>query len=143
MQTAKGAWHNAKIPGRFSGLVRKMPPHAIANDADHADTIEIIDRLMAIPRLTKDQEKYLETLVQLVQAYEASRHAIDTSSIRPLDMLKHLLSENEMTAADLARLLGVHPSMGSKILNGDRSLTIDHVRRLADRFRISPELFIG
>jgi antitoxin component HigA of HigAB toxin-antitoxin module len=47
-----------------------------------------------------------------------------------------------MNASDLARLLGVHPSMGSKILKGDRSLTVAHLRKLADRFKVRPELFM-
>ncbi len=84
----------------------------------------------------------METLVQLVQAYEASNHAIDTADISGLESLKHLMVENEMNASDLARLLGVHASMGSKILKGDRSLTVDHLKKLSKRFKVSPELFI-
>ena len=45
-----------------------------------------------------------------------------------------------MNASDLARLLGVHPSMGSKILKGERALTVDHLRKLTERFKVSPEL---
>ena len=59
-----------------------------------------------------------------------------------IDSLQSLLDENDMNASDLARLLGVHPSMGSKILRGERSLTVKHVRRLAARFGVSPEQFI-
>jgi len=47
-----------------------------------------------------------------------------------------------MSASDLARLLGVHTSMGSKILKGERSLTIEHVKKLAERFRASLLAFI-
>jgi HTH-type transcriptional regulator / antitoxin HigA len=57
-------------------------------------------------------------------------------------MLKHLLAEHGMSAADLARLLGVHVSMGSKILGGERTLTVAHIRKLGRRFRVSPALFI-
>jgi antitoxin component HigA of HigAB toxin-antitoxin module len=32
--------------------------------------------------------------------------------------------------------------MGSKILKGERSLTVNHLRKLAARFQVSPELFI-
>jgi len=84
----------------------------------------------------------LETFVQLVQAYEASHHAIDISDISGLDSLKYLLDENEMNASDLARLLGVHASMRSKILKGERSLTVEHLKKLSTRFKVRPELFI-
>jgi HTH-type transcriptional regulator/antitoxin HigA len=132
-----------KLPGRFEYLVRMMPPRAITDDIHYQNTLEMIDHVMANGKLTKGQALYLETLVQLVEAYEASHHAIDTSDMGGLDLLKHLLDENAMSASDLARLLGVHPSMGSKILNGDRSLTIDHLRKLSARFKVSPDLFIS
>jgi HTH-type transcriptional regulator / antitoxin HigA len=130
------------LPGRFEELVQMSPPQAIMDDVHYENTLEIIDRLMAAGKLTKGQALYLETLVQLVDAYEADRHAIRTSHLSALDSLKHLLAENDMNASDLARLLGVHPSMGSKILRGERSMTLDHVRTLSARFKVNPRLFI-
>jgi len=119
-----------------------MAPRAIQDDVQYDNTVEMIDRLMAGGRLTRGQAVYLETLVQLVQAYEAEHHAINVSGLSSLDSLKHLMDENQMNGSDLARLLGVHASMGSKILKGERSLTLDHVRKLAKRFSVSPDLFI-
>jgi HTH-type transcriptional regulator/antitoxin HigA len=130
------------LPGRFADIVHLMPPQAIQNDVHYENTVKIIDRLMAAGKLSKGQALYLETLVQLVQAYEAKHHAIDTSDLSGLDSLKHLLAENGMNASDLARLLDVHPSMGSKILRGERSLTMDHLRRLCERFKVNPRLFM-
>jgi HTH-type transcriptional regulator/antitoxin HigA len=131
-----------KLPSRFEELVRIMPPQAIRDDVHYENTLEIIDRLMAAEKLTKGQEHYLETLVQLIEAYESERHAIDTSDLSGLDCLRHLLEENGMNASDLARLLGIHPSMGSKILRGERALTVDHLKKLSARFKVSPQLFI-
>jgi len=131
-----------KLPTRFDDLAAALPPQAILNETQYERTVEMIDRLMAHGKLTKGQSHYLETLVQLVEAYEASHHAIDTSNISGIDSLKHLLDENGMNASDLARLLGVHVSMGSKLLNGDRSLTLDHLRKLSARFKVAPSLFI-
>ncbi len=132
-----------KLPGRFEDLVRSMPPQAISDDVRYENTVEMIDRLMAVDHLTKGQAVYMETLVQLVEAYESERHAIETADLGGLDSLRNLMAENGMNASDLARLLGVHPSMGSKILNGDRSLTLGHVRKLAARFGVGAGLFIG
>jgi len=132
-----------RLPGRFEELVRLMPPQAVMDDVHLDNALEMIDRLMAAGKLTKGQELYLETLVQLVEAYETDRHAVDTSDLSGLDSLRHLMKENGMSASGLARLLGVHPSMGSKILRGERSLTVDHVRKLAARFKVGPQLFIG
>lgn len=141
MRAAKPS-DNAALPAQFDALVRLLPARAIMDGDHHERAVDMIDHLMAIPRLSADQSHYLETLVQLVQAYEAAHHAIHTSRLSALDSLRHLLAENNLTASNLSRLLGVHASMGSKILNGDRALTIDHVKRLAARFKVGPEVFI-
>lgn len=131
----------AQLPGTFEELVRVMPPRAISDDAQLEHNTEMIDRLMAIGTLTNGQEEYLETLVQLVQAYEASHHAL--AKVPGLAALKALLAEHQMNATALAALLGVHTSMGSKILKGDRSLTVEHIRTLAARFKVRPDTFMN
>lgn len=131
-----------KLPGRFEELVRVMPPQSIVDDVHYENTLEMIDRLMAAGRLTRGQELYLETLVELVEAFEARQHAIETADLKGLDSLRHLLEASGMDASDLGRLLGVHASMGSKILKGQRALTVGHLRKLATRFKVSPQLFM-
>ncbi|MBI1369589.1 MAG: helix-turn-helix domain-containing protein [Planctomycetes bacterium] len=132
-----------KLPRSFDALVAEMPPQAIMDEVRYENTLEMVDRLMTAGKLTKGQELYLETLVQLVQVYEARHVAIDTTDLSGVDALRHLLAENDMNASDLARLLGIHQSMGSKILKGERSLTVEHLRKLADRFKVRPELFMA
>jgi len=56
---------NRAIPKSFDGLVAVMPPQAITDDTCYENTVEMIDRLTAVGRLTSGQELYLETLVQL------------------------------------------------------------------------------
>ncbi len=129
-----------RLPAKFEDLVRLMPPQAIMDDVQYEHTVEMIDRLMASGKLSKGQELYLETLVQLVQAYESAHHAIEGPG--GIATLAHLLEEHGMNASDLARLLGVHASMGSKILKGDRSLTVDHLKLLAAHFRVRPDTFM-
>ncbi len=132
--------HKSKLPRLFDELVRLMPPRAIMDEVHYENTTEMIDRLMASGKLTKGQESYLETLVQLVQAYEASHHAIEAP--KGIDALRHLLKEHGMSASGLARLLGVHASMGSKILKGDRALTVDHLKLLGAKFKVRPDTFM-
>ena len=136
--------HNhEKLPGRFEDLVALMPPRAITDESHYEDTIDMVDRLMVLPKHTKGQAAYLETLVQLIEAYEVKHHAIETKDISGIELLRSLMSEHDMNASDLARLLGVHASMGSKLLKGDRSLTVEHLQKLASRFQVRPELFMS
>ncbi len=132
----------ARLPSGYEELVRLMPPQAIADDARRDLAVAMIDRLMAAGKRTSAQRLYLETLVQLVGVYESHALTMETSDLGGLDSLRHLMLEHGMIASGLARLLGVHASMGSKILHGDRSLTVDHLKRLSERFKVGPECFI-
>lgn len=140
MPTRKKAQPSPALPASFDALASLMPPKAIRTDHECDAFADMIDQLMQIAKLSKGQALYLETLVQLVEAYESKHHAI--SAPAGLDLLKHLLDSHNMNASDLARLLGVHASMGSKILNAERALTVDHLKTLAARFRVRPDVFI-
>jgi HTH-type transcriptional regulator/antitoxin HigA len=142
MATTQPTTRPEKLPGRFEQLVSLMPPRAIRDEVDYDNTVEMTDRLMAGGKLTQGQELYLETLVQLIEHYDAEHYAIDVSGISGLDSLGSLLDEQGMNASDLARLLGVHPSMGSKLMKGERRLTVDHMRKLGERFKVNPSLFM-
>jgi HTH-type transcriptional regulator / antitoxin HigA len=115
---------------------------AMRDDIQLRDTLEIVDRLMQVERLSRDQADYLETLVELVEAYEAKHHAIDLSKRTGRESLRHVIDQSGISASDLARLLGVHPTMGSKILNGERKLTWEHAKKLGARFKVLPALFM-
>jgi HTH-type transcriptional regulator/antitoxin HigA len=130
------------LPKSIVRLVAFLPPMAIRDDVQHSNTLEVIDRLMQVENLSRDQSDYLETLVELVEVYEAKQHAIELSNTTGLESLRHVLNESGLSGSDLGRLLGVHASMGSKILNGERKLTWEHAKKLAARFAVTPSLFI-
>jgi HTH-type transcriptional regulator/antitoxin HigA len=69
------------------------------------------------------------------------RFPTHVGSLTPIENLRFLLDKNGLPASDLGRLLG-HRELGSKILKHRRQLTLDHIRKLADRFHVSPATFI-
>lgn len=142
MATARNSTRKyGPLPTTFDALVREMPPRAIGDESHHGNTVEMIDRLMALDRPTKGQAEYLETLVQLVEAYEREHHAIE--GLEGLSLLQHLVQESRMNVGGLAALLGVHASTGSKILSGARSLTVEHSKLLASRFGVKFHAFLA
>ncbi|MEN6506456.1 MAG: hypothetical protein ABFD92_18115, partial [Planctomycetaceae bacterium] len=74
------------------------------DEVQYEESLDWINRLMAAGKLTKGQELYLETLVQLVQAYEAAHHPIDAAGLHGLDALRQLLANNDMNASELEHL---------------------------------------
>ena len=129
------------MPKRFEELVHMAPPRAVHDEQDYENAQELIDRLTSIPKLTKGQADYLDTWTVLFEDYEREHHDIDTSDISGLDALRYLMEQNEMSPSDLGRLLGDR-SLGTRILQGQRQLSKEHIRRLCERFKVSADLFI-
>jgi hypothetical protein len=62
--------------------------------------------------MTPDQEDYFDLLCRLIEDYEKEHAQLDTPKVTALDALQHLLDAHDMSAADLARLLDVHRTLG-------------------------------
>lgn len=130
----------AELPTRYAELVALHMPRPLHDRVAYDNTVEVIDAL-AGHKLNADQEDYLELLGQLVETYEAG-HLTPYPRSTGIDALKFLLSENQLTGDDLAKLLSVDRSTAYKIIKGTRNLTTEHIRSLCERFSVSPELFI-
>jgi HTH-type transcriptional regulator / antitoxin HigA len=131
----------AELPTRYAELVALHMPRPIHDRVTYDNTVEIIDAL-AGHELNADQEDYLELLSRLVETFEAA-HLTPCPKVKGIDALKFLMSENQLTGDDLAKLLSVDRSTAYKILKGTRNLTTEHIRRLCERFMVGPELFIA
>jgi HTH-type transcriptional regulator/antitoxin HigA len=130
------------IPKTYNRLLALYPLRPIHSNAELEHATTIIDR-MAGHDLNADQADYLDALSTLVEAYENAHYPHDAPTISGLDALRALLDDHGMGVADFARLLGVHRSMGSKLLEGERLLTTRHLKILSDRFKVSADLFLG
>jgi HTH-type transcriptional regulator/antitoxin HigA len=129
------------IPKTYHRLLAMYPLRPIHDDVELARATEVID-LMAGHELNADQADYLDVLSTLVEVYENAHDPLDDPPINGLDALRAILDDHGMSAADLARLLGVHRSMGSKLLRGERALTARHLNILSERFKVSADLFL-
>jgi HTH-type transcriptional regulator / antitoxin HigA len=130
------------VPKTYDQLLAMHPLRPIHNDVELDHATEMID-ILAGRDLNADQADYLDVLSTLVEAYETTHDPLDDPAICGLDALRALLDEHGMGAADLARLLGVHRSMGSKLLKGDRALTARHLQILSERFKVNAALFLN
>jgi antitoxin component HigA of HigAB toxin-antitoxin module len=141
MKQAIGQIRLADLPDDYAGLCRWHLPRPIRDRADYQNTTEIT-KALAGHDLAPDQEDCFDLLCSLIEDYDRERVASPARKITGLAALQHLLDENGMTAADLARLLGVRRTLGAMILRGERQLTLAHVRTVAEPFKVSAGLFI-
>ena len=90
------------------------------------------------------QLDYLELLGDLLEEYEnrakSRKHEEDST---PLELLNYLVQENEITTRELGKILEVDHSVAARILKGERKITVEHAKKLADRFKLRPEAFLA
>jgi antitoxin component HigA of HigAB toxin-antitoxin module len=141
MKTTQTKIEFARLPKDYAGLCRMLIPRPIHDKLERENVSEITDA-MAGHKLTPDQEDYFDLLCRLIEDYDKEHAQLDTPKVTALDALQNLLDANDMNAADLARLLDVHRTLGAMILRGKRQLTLAHVRTLAKRFCVSADLFL-
>ena len=114
----------------------------IRDEVDYDNAVEMLDRLAVLDRRSPDQEDYLETLTALVGKYDDENYAADLSHLSPLESLEYLMEQHGINGSQLGDLLGGNRSLGGKILRGERQLSKTHIRVLAERFKVSPALFL-
>ena len=142
MKTIQTKIEFAGLPKDYAGLCRMLTPRPLHDKVDYENVTEITDA-MAGHKLSPDQDDYFDLLCRLIEDYEKEHAQLDTPKVTGLEALQHLLDAHDMSAADLARLLDVHRTLGAMILRGERQLTLAHVRTLAKHFSVSADLFLG
>lgn len=131
-----------QMPKDYAGLCRVHAPRVIRDRVDYDNTMEIVEAMVLhAAAFTADQRDYFELLTQLIEEHDAAE--IKWPKLKPESLLKHLLAERNLTAADLSRVLGASRNLGAMILRGERRLTLDHIHRLAKFFKVSPALFVN
>ena len=112
-------------------------PHS---EKEYQILVEILDSL--IDEIGDDEDHELspvmETIGRLIENYEDQHYNINKSS--PLDALKYLMREHNLRQSELKEL----GSQGvvSEILSGKRVLNIEQIKKISERFHVSPLVFI-
>jgi antitoxin component HigA of HigAB toxin-antitoxin module len=117
------------------------PPAAIHDDVAYENAMDLVNRLTALPKPTKGQLKYLDTMTILIERYEDETEGGMPRGIDVLAVLRYLMKDRDMSASDVGRLLGDR-SLGPKILNGERALSKAHIKILAKHFKVSPAVLL-
>ena len=116
------------------------PLLSIRNEHEYDCAVERLNHLLDEVGTDEQHPLYtlLDTLGTLLHAYEEQHHPMPECS--GIDVLRFLMDEHGLTQSDLAEI----GSQGvvSEILRGKRELNIRQVRLLAQRFHVSPAVFV-
>lgn len=116
-----------------------MDIKAIRTDQDHDAAIAEIERLWGSEAGSEAADR-MEVLTILADAYERQRWPMDP--LDPIDALKGHMDMNGYSQSDLAALLS-SPSRASEILNRQRRLTLEHIRRIERGWKLPAVYLIG
>ena len=119
-------------------LLKTFPPRPINSEEELLATQKVIDALIDQEELTADEQDYLNVLGTLVYEYEQKHETIP--DIFGVELLQALIDEFDLRQKDLVPIFKTE-SIVSAVLSGKRQLTVEHIRKLADFFHISPAAF--
>ena len=139
---ANSAWKAfLTLPKDYTGLCRRLLPRKIHDRAEYDEATGLVQvKALYDDEFTADQRDYFDLLCDLVEDHDQGHD--DWPKVSGVQMLKHLLDEREMTWADLSRILGDSRDLGTIILRGDCRLTVDHIRSLAELFKVEPSVLL-
>jgi HTH-type transcriptional regulator/antitoxin HigA len=124
----------------YAELLSSAMPAVIQNDAENERCVRMLEELDSKGnRATAAERRMAQLLTLLIEDFEERHYALRPAT--PIQALTELMEANELRQKDLIDIFGT-PSIVSEILNGKRNLTTTHVRKLSQRFHVSPELFI-
>ena len=123
----------------YKALLAETAPKPIHTEAENALAIQQLEALADKPRLTAAEQQLAELLTVLIEAFEEKHYSLPRKAT-PVELLQELMKVNGLQQKDLTNVFGT-PSTVSEVIHGKRGLTIEHIKRLSERFKISPELF--
>ena len=115
-----------------------MQIRPIKTKADHRAALMAIERLMHAKPGTPAGDR-LEVLTTLVEHYESQHEPIEPPD--PINALLYYMESRGLTRRDLEPYLGTRARV-AEVLNRQRSLTIQMIRRLHKGLGISAEVLI-
>ncbi|MEA5485512.1 MULTISPECIES: helix-turn-helix domain-containing protein [Pseudanabaena] len=123
----------------YGDLLAEIQPQVITNDVENEIALRNIERLLAIPQPTAEEESILQLLLTLVEKYEDEHYPMNDAS--PLDILLHLMESNNLKQADLVNVIG-SSGVVSEVVNGKRQISKNQAQTLGKFFNVDLKLFL-
>ena len=120
-------------------LVKTHPLTAIRNDTELAAAQSVIEQLLRT-ELDEGGKAYLDALSILVIAFE--REHFPVPKLAPHTLLAHMLEDNGMSQAELARKTGIAKATVSDLVGGKRPFTVGQMGSIAGVFNLPARFFL-
>jgi len=126
-------------PKEYGKLCSVVVPKLISNDQEFDRMVEQLEVLTFKNNPTPEEDVLAELLAKLVEDYDDAHHPLP--DVPPHKMVAFLMEQRGLRQVDMLPVFGSR-SVASDVLNGKREPSKAHIRKLAEFFRVSPELFL-
>jgi HTH-type transcriptional regulator/antitoxin HigA len=109
----------------------------IKTEEQYTNYCDILENLLL--KENKAFEDEIELLTLLIEKWDNEHSSFN--DLNPVDLIKSLMKEHSLKATDLTGILGLSKGAVSKILNYQKGLSKDTIRKLSEYFHVSQEAF--
>lgn len=123
----------------YARLLSNTLPSVIHSEAQNEEYLEQVAVLLRREEtLTNAEKEFVRLLTLLIEDFEEKNYALPKAG--PLEVIAFLMDQHGLKQKDLTTVFGTK-SITSEVLSGKRELNKEQIRRLSERFHVSPELF--
>jgi HTH-type transcriptional regulator/antitoxin HigA len=130
---------NILDPIEYGRLCGEIVPKAIETHEEFDRLVAQMEALDFKENPTPEEEALSATLAVLIQDYDDKHYPLPKTT--PDRMIRYLMEHRGLKQADLLPVFGSR-SVASDVINGKREPSKAHIRKLAEFFRVSAELFL-
>jgi HTH-type transcriptional regulator/antitoxin HigA len=130
----------AVFQSKYGELLQRKQPRVIRTEEQNEQYIEELERLCSNGDPTPEERELTDLLAVLIEEFEDKHYSL--TPVDPLQVIRELMEAQDLKQKDLVDVFG-GTSIVSEVLSGKRALTRTHVKRLSQKFHVSPEVFMG
>ena len=119
----------------------KTLPATIDTEEQNERMLRQVERLIdkGEDNLSPEEETLLRLMTRLIEDFEEQHYKLNAAT--PVTILKELMAARNLQPKDLWEVFG-SKSLTSEVLNGNRDMSKNKAKTLAEFFHVSAELFI-
>lgn len=123
---------------------KKISPviHEPQNTDDYEKLSSLLDKLLDVVGEDESHELMglIDVISHMISVYDNEHYQLLKEGVG-IDALKFLIEQHNLNQNDLKNEIGSQ-GVVSEILNGKRQLNVTQIRKLSERFKVSPATFI-
>lgn len=130
---------------RYLNLIEQFPLVLITSNDLYEQAKSVasnLENIHRLERLTVEELEYLDVLKHLIEVYEDRAISKVFPTVDPLQALQRLMREHGLTQSDIIEISGEYKTNVSAFLSGTRNISRSVAQKLAERFNVSPDLFM-